>query len=74
VPDGLQQKLLDLLLQPLLLGKLQGQVNNNGATPLLLAATWGQAEVYGRLLAVATAEVLRTFTGSGKATTTRLRR
>jgi hypothetical protein len=57
-----------LLLQPPLLARLQGQVNNNGATPLLVAATWGQREVYGRLLMVATAEVLHRFTMSGEAT------
>uniref|UniRef100_A0A383WKJ2 Uncharacterized protein n=1 Tax=Tetradesmus obliquus TaxID=3088 RepID=A0A383WKJ2_TETOB len=64
-PAGLQQLQLDFLLQPDLLVKLQGQVNNNGSTPLLLAATWGQPGVYGRLLAAATADVLYTFTQSG---------
>ncbi|WIA18581.1 hypothetical protein OEZ85_010022 [Tetradesmus obliquus] len=65
-PAGLQKLQLDFLLQPDLLVKLQGQVNNNGSTPLLLAATWGQPGVYGRLLAAATADVLYTFTQSGE--------
>jgi hypothetical protein len=67
VPRDLQQQLLHFLLQLPLLHKLQGQVNNNGATPLLVAATWGQPQVYGRLLGVATADVLHTFTASGEA-------
>ncbi|WIA38878.1 hypothetical protein OEZ86_002153 [Tetradesmus obliquus] len=65
-PAGLQQLQLGFLLQPDLLVKLQGQVNNNGSTPLLLAATWGQPGVYCRLLAAATADVLYTFTQSGE--------
>lgn len=62
-----QQQLLDLLLsQPDLVAKLQAECNNNGATPLAVAATWGQRDVFDRLLAEATADVLESTTRAGE--------
>eukprot|EP00775_Hariotina_reticulata_P000641 gene641-935_t len=51
-----------------LLNKLQRQGNNNGATPLIVAATGGVVEVFQRLLQVADLDVLERTTNSGEMT------
>jgi len=49
-----------------LLHKLQHQTNNNGATPLIVAATWGVVDIFQRLMQVADLDVVESVTKSGK--------
>lgn len=62
----IQYQLGIILNDPELLEKLQHETNNNGATPLLLAATYGVEGVYDRLLEVADLDVIQQMTDTGE--------